>query len=193
MLARALHLHRVFSFGVHRRVAVTAAALALCPCCLPVLCFAALHLHFDAVVGSVLLDSIVLRFVCVSQAPCWEGESPRRDTASGWPVVACIACVVPVVHCIRLIPAAMHVCTVAQVVLTAEELSRAVVLCLVLYSCSPTLQVASDLRRKAAELSNARVCKQLHCNRVLVEGHRQSQAPRKVCRPRSGACCLNQK
>jgi hypothetical protein len=30
----------LFSFCLHRYVTVTAAALALCPCCLPVLCFA---------------------------------------------------------------------------------------------------------------------------------------------------------
>jgi hypothetical protein len=61
-------------------------------------------------------------FVCVSQAPCWEGESPRSDTACS--VVACIAGVAPVVPCIRLIPAAMHVCAVAEVVLAAVELRR---------------------------------------------------------------------
>jgi hypothetical protein len=32
--------------------------------------------------------------------------------------------VVPVVHCIRLIPAAMHVCAVAEMVLAAVELRR---------------------------------------------------------------------
>jgi hypothetical protein len=38
-----------------------------------------------------------------------------------------------------------------------------------LYSCSPNVQVASaDVHRKAAELSIARVCKQLHCNRPGV-------------------------
>jgi hypothetical protein len=68
----------------------------------------------------------------------------------------------------------MHVCAVAEVVLAAvelrrEESSRAVALCLVLYSCILSLQVASDVRRKAAELSNAQVCKQLHCRRVLVK------------------------
>jgi hypothetical protein len=36
-------------------------------------------------------------------------------------------------------------------------------LCLVLYSCILSLQVADDVCRTAAELSNARVCKQLHC------------------------------
>jgi hypothetical protein len=45
-----------------------------------------------------------------------------RDTAS--PVAACIACVFPVVYCIRLIPAAVYVWTVAEVVLVAVELSR---------------------------------------------------------------------
>jgi hypothetical protein len=51
MLARALHLHRAFLFCLTKRVTVTAAALALCPCCLPVLCFDGLHLQLGVFVG----------------------------------------------------------------------------------------------------------------------------------------------
>jgi hypothetical protein len=43
------------------------------------------------------------------------------------------------------------------------------VLCLVVYSCFPSSYVASEIRRTTAELSNAPVCKQLHCKRVLVK------------------------
>jgi hypothetical protein len=126
------------------------------------------------------------------------GGLARRETA--WPVVACIACVVPVIHCIRRSPAAMHVCAVAEVVLAAVESkelslncsSRAVVLCLVLYSCILSLQVASDVRSKAAELSNARVCKQLHCKRVLVKRILTKSGAWKGVLPTGGACCPNQ-
>jgi hypothetical protein len=83
------------------------------------MCFAALHLQFGAVGFSSA--SFACCFVCVTQAPCWEGDSPRHDTA--WPVVACMACVVPVVRCIRLIPTTMNVWAVAKVVLAAVELS----------------------------------------------------------------------
>jgi hypothetical protein len=105
--------------------------------------------------------------------------------------------VVPVVHCIRLIPAAMHVCAVAEMVLAAVELRRvesssSAVSCVVQLRPKLSLQVASDVCRRAAELLNARVCKQLHCNWVLVIRILTSQAPRKVCRPRSGACCPSQ-
>jgi hypothetical protein len=63
------------------------------------------------------------------------------------------------VHCIRLIPAAMHVCAVAEVVLAAVEFrkvesSSCAVSCVV-NRCILSLQVASDVRRTAAELSNA--------------------------------------
>jgi hypothetical protein len=57
---------------------------------------------------------------------CWTW----RDTP--WLVIACIACVVLALHCIRLIPVAVLVRTVAEVVLVAVELSQAVVLRLVL-------------------------------------------------------------
>jgi hypothetical protein len=107
MLVRALHLHQVlFSFvctGVLPSQLQTSPSVHVVFFCCALLLYI---LHF----GSCGFSSarFVRRFVCVSQAPCWEGESLGRDTA--WPVVACIACVMPMVHCIRLIPAAMLSC-----------------------------------------------------------------------------------
>jgi hypothetical protein len=65
-----------------------------------------------------------------------------------WPVVACIACVVPVVHCTRLILPAMRVWTAAELVSAAAEWSR-VELRVVLYaerqqSCQLPYPVASN-------------------------------------------------
>jgi hypothetical protein len=94
----------------------------------------------------------------------------------------------------------VHVWTVAEVVLAAVELCRVESSSLVFYSRSRNQQVAGIVRRKAAELSNAPACKQLHCNlhlsstllnRVLERSILTKSGARKCVPPgaRSGVCC----
>jgi hypothetical protein len=72
----------------------------------------------------------------------------------------------------------MHVCAVAEVVLAAVKLSKGESSSSALpcgaqlhpkpAGCQYISSITSIVRRKAAELSKARVCKQLHCKRGLV-------------------------